>query len=221
MFAQKFFPYEPESGSSTHRRNRTQPLLLARKSSSSSNAYLRELLDPAIGLSAMPPSCRTIGSPHWGHFTTAPEQVTPAGELKASNLLRDRGMTSSYNSPKDEWCFLGADQPEPIPKYMPSRVQDYRKRKRGADMNWATVSEQDEGARPKRTTAPIQFLKQAPRRVNTSSELTASLETESINEEKKPRLAERFALEGLNCGDLPSAFDSDNEEECQDIRDAR
>ena len=84
-------------------------------------------------------------------------------------------------------------------------------------MNWATVSGQDEGARPKRTTAPIQFLKQAPRRVNTSSELTASLETESINEEKKLRLAERFALEGLNCEDLPSAFDSDDEEQCQDI----
>jgi hypothetical protein len=221
MFSQDFLLYEPESGSSTHQRDSTQSSLLGRKPPSSSNTYLRELLGPAMNLSAMPPSCRTIGSSQWGGFTTAPEKVTPAGELKASNLLIDRGITSTYNPPADEWCYLGADQPKPIPQHIPSRVQDHRKRKRGPDMSWATVSEQDEGARPKPTTTPIQFFKQVPRRVNTVSELTASFETKSSNEEKKATLAEKFALKGLNCGDLPSAFDSDDEEECHDIWDAR
>jgi len=43
----------------------------------------------------------------------------------------------------------------------------------------------------------------------------------SIKEEKKPTLAGKFAFEGLNCEDLPSAFDSDDEEEDYEIRHAR
>ncbi|KAG9193055.1 hypothetical protein G6011_03090 [Alternaria panax] len=215
MFSQDYFPYVPESGSSTHRRDSTQPLLFARNPCTSSNAFLRELLGPTISLSTMPPSCRTISSSHWCAFTTAPEQITPAGELKASNLLRDGDMASTYNPPADEWCYLGANQPDLIPQHMSSRVQDHGKRQRGVEMSWATVSEQDESARPKPTTTPIQFSKQAPTRVNTSSELTASFDTKS-NEKKRTTLAERFAFEGLNCQELPSAFESDDEEEHDD-----
>ena len=50
----------------------------------------------------------------------------------------------------------------------------------------------------------------------------------SIKEEKRQTLAEKSAFEGLNCEDLPSAFDSDDEEEEEeeeeeeyDIRHAR
>ncbi|KAI4913633.1 hypothetical protein J4E90_005352 [Alternaria incomplexa] len=96
----------------------------------------------------MPPGCRTIAFSQWGGFTAAPEQVTPTGELKASDL-------------------------------------------------------------------------QTLKRVNTNSELTRSFEMVSIKEEKKQTMAEKFALEGLNCEDLPSAFDSDDEEEDYDIRHAR
>jgi hypothetical protein len=84
------------------------------------------------------------------------------------------------------------------------------------------VSEEgDEGTRPKLTTSPIHFTRQTVKRVNTSSELTRSFEMMSINKEKRPTLAEQFAREGLNCEGLPSAFNSDDEEEDYDIGHAR
>jgi hypothetical protein len=156
------------------------------------------------------------------YLTSAPEQVTPTGELKASDLYRDRGMRSTYNPPTSEFCYLGVDQPKPDPRYNARPVQDLRKRKRGSSTSLATVSEQgDEDARPKPTTSPTLFTRQVLKRVNTSSELTRSFEIVSIKEEKNPTLAEKFAFEGLNCEDLPSAFDSDDEEEDYDIRNAR
>lgn len=220
MFSQDCFPYEPESGLCIHQRDSTQFFLLGCKTSSSSNVYLRELLGPTINLPAMPRSCRAIGLPHWSGFSTAPERIAPPGELKASDLLRDRGMTPTYNPPAGEWCYLGADQPKPIVQPVKFRVHDHRERRRGTDMSWMKVSEQDEDARPKTSTAPIQFFRQAPRRVNTSSELTASFETRSM-EKRRLTLAEEFASEGLDCTELPSTFDSDDEEECEDIRHAR
>jgi hypothetical protein len=199
-----------------------QPTHLARKALSASNAYLRELLGPDMALSIMPPGCRTIASSNWNYLTSSPEQVTPTGELKASDLYRDRGMRSTYNPPTSEFCYLGVDQPKPDPRHNARPVQDLRKRKRGSSTSLATVSEQgDEGARPKPTTSPVLFTRQVLKRVNTSSELTRSFEMVSIKEEKKPTLAEKFAFEGLNCEDLPSAFDSDDEEEDYDIRNAR
>ncbi|KAI4636339.1 hypothetical protein J4E83_001293 [Alternaria metachromatica] len=222
MFAQEYIPFATGTAPSTDERGIPQPTHLARKASSASSAFLRELLGPEMALSIMPPGCRTIAFSQWGGFTAAPEQVTPTGELKASDLYMDRGMTSTFNPPTSEWCYLGVNQPKPDPRYNVQPIPDLRKRKRNSSTSIATVSEQgDQGARPKPTASPVRFTRQTLKRVNTNSELTRSFELVSIKEEKKPTLAEKFAFEGLNCEDLPSAFDSDDEEEDYDIRHAR
>jgi len=150
MFAQEYIPFATDTAPSTDERGIPQPTHLARKASSASSAFLRELLGPEMTLSIMPPGCRTIAFSQWGGFTAAPEQVTPTGELKASDLYMDRGMTSTFNLPTSEWCYLGVNQPKPDPRYNAQPIPDLRKRKRNSSTSIATVSEQgDQGARPK------------------------------------------------------------------------
>lgn len=146
MFAQDYIPFAPDTAPSTNERGIPQPAHLAHKASPASSAFLRELLGPDMALSIMPPGCRTIAFSQWGGFTAAPEQVTPTGELKASDLYMDRGMTSTFNPPTSEWSYLGGNQP----RYNAQPIPDLRKRKRSSSTSLATVSEQgNQGARPK------------------------------------------------------------------------
>jgi len=75
------------------------------------------------------------------------------------------------------------------------------------------VSEQGEdGAKPKPASAHMEFPKQALKRVETKSQLTACLETRTASKEKKT-FAEMMGLAEMTCEDLPSAFDSDDEDD--------
>lgn len=63
---------------------------------------------------------------------------------------------------------------------------------------------------------PIHFGKQEPRRVNTSSQLTNAFKTSPIPEKQPSQMEammKRLGIEGMNCEELPSAFDSESEDE--------
>jgi hypothetical protein len=87
--------------------------------------------------------------------------------------------------------------------------QPKQSRHRGSNSSWKTVSEQgDEGAKPE----PINFVKHPLKRVNTHSQLTKSLSMVMEKGEKMKTLVESWGLEGMTCEELPSAFDSDDED---------
>ncbi|CAE7030550.1 hypothetical protein CFE70_004216 [Pyrenophora teres f. teres 0-1] len=186
----------------------------ARSTSTASSDYLRRCLDSWAGPIYTPPGCRTVSLCSWAGFTAVPAPTSANGMLKASDLWKDCGTTPDYNPPASERCYLGVTQPRQDSKYEQMlRAKQRRYRQRSSATSWATVSEQGEdGAKPEPTSAPLEFRKQAPKRVSTTSQLTTCLEKRTMKEEKKT-FAEVMGLGAMTCSDLPSAFDSDDEED--------
>lgn len=183
----------------------------SRKSSTDSNAVLRELLRPWGTLSSTPPGCRTVSFSSWTRFTASTTTTAPPGELKASILCKDSGLATSYDPPVSEWTYLGAAQP--IFPGKPENVRRRRQKRQRSSASWTTVSSTSDGGAP---MEPAKFQKRELKRVNTNSQLTCSLNTSPVPE-KQPsqmeRMMKRLGMEGMNCEELPSAFDSDSEEE--------
>ena len=105
---------------------------------------------------------------------------------------------------------MGAEQPLDNGKPA-ARVACYRRQKSSG--NFATTSSM--GSESGMTeTEPITFHKQQPKRVSTESQLTSSFKSVPTIGPKGPAtMAERLGLEGMTCEELPSAFDSDSEDE--------
>jgi hypothetical protein len=62
-------------------------------------------------------------------------------------------------------------------------------------------------------TEPITFSKQQPKRVSTESQLTSSFRSLStLGTKGLATMAERLGLDSMTCEELPSAFDSDSED---------
>ena len=181
-----------------------------RKSSTASNEYLRECLASWADPIYTPPGCRTVSLCSWTGFSAVRAPTPANGGLKASDLCRDCGTTRDYNPPASERCYLGVDQPNPDFQY--AHVSRARQRRQWSSAtSWATVSEPGEDeAKPKPASAQMEFPKQAPKRVETKSQLTACLETTTASEERKT-FAEMMGLAEMTCEELPSAFDSDDE----------
>jgi len=156
-----------------------------RKISTASNEYLRKCLASWADPIYIPPGCRTISLCSWTGFNAVRTPTSANGWLKASDLWKDCGTTADYDPPASERCYVGVDQPNPDFQY--AHVSRARQRRQcSSTTSWATVSEQGEGgAKPKPTPAHVEFHKQAPKRVDTKSQLTACLETRTASEEKK------------------------------------
>ncbi|KAF1846175.1 uncharacterized protein K460DRAFT_355888 [Cucurbitaria berberidis CBS 394.84] len=192
-------------------RNSTWPHQQSRKSSTSSNATLRELLGSWGILSSTPPSCSAVSFSSWTRFTASTTSTTPPGELKASTLCKGSGLSASYDPPASEWAYLGADQP--VGAENPEHIRRTKNRRQRKTASWTTASSPSDGGRK---SEPIQFRKQELKQVNTSSQLTTSIKMSAAPAKqlsKTETMMKRLGIEGMKCEELPSAFDSDSEEE--------
>ena len=92
-------------------------------------------------------------------------------------------------------------------------MRQNRQQRQRSSASWTTASStSDGGAHLDR----IQFGKQEPRRVDTCSQLTNAFEKSPVPEKQPSQMEtmmKRLGIEGMNCEELPSAFDSDSEDE--------
>lgn len=164
-------------------------------------------MDTMMGFSPTPPGCRKVSYSSWTRFSGSSAVSTPPGELKASLLWKADGLASCYDPPAGEWAYLGADQPVQFAKK--PRRKGARQGSRGSS-TWSITSE-EEGFQ---STPPMCFSKKAVKPVNTSSELTKSLRMCGGKQpSKRAVMMEKVRLENMKCENLPSAFDSDCDED--------
>lgn len=206
----------------------TWPSRHGRNISAEHNAAMREMIQSWCPPIVTPPACEAVCFSRWTRFNTSPSKPTPIGELKASDVCKASGTASGYDPLATEWTYLGADQPVNLKENVKPKINH---RKHQIPRSWATVSTLNS---IEKEIEPVQFLKQQPKRVSTSSQLTMSLKL-SLDEpaEKSPststhqplsevnqtqslykmRLVQKLGLDGVRCDELPSAFDSDSEDE--------
>jgi hypothetical protein len=200
MAEQSYFSLTPDSIYSTSYQQDTATH--KRSTSAKHRAFMRQLLSAWCPPVDTPPSSRAVSFSSWTHVTDS-KPTTPFGELKASELCRGSGTTPTYDPPAHEWTYLGAEQP-PLRCGKPSEKRTGRRRQE-IDGSWTTTTSASENGQ---ASAPTTFRKQAVKRVSTESQLTSSLRLTTGKQ-----LTSRFGLQGLACEDLPSAFDSDSEDE--------
>jgi hypothetical protein len=153
------------------------------------------------------PSHRAITSSHWTRYTTSPIPTPSCGQLKASVLCKASGTSASYDPPANEWTFLGVGQPVNMtgkPEVREKWCEWRRRRSPGGPSRSASPTENAQEG--------IKFSRQPIKRVSMESELTRSIMTGS-EMEKTMTTAEKYGPEGMTCDDLPSAFDSDSEDD--------
>lgn len=156
------------------------------------------------------PGHRAVSFSSWTRYSTSPI-TAPSGQLKASVLCKASGTSPSYDPPVSEWAFLGAGQPITMTGKPEVREKwsDWRQRRSpgGSPLSTKVGEEGSEG---------IDFRKRPIKRVSIESQLTRSIKTGSETDfetEKATMAAKKNRLEGLTCDDLPSAFDSDSEDD--------
>lgn len=212
MPTQTSLSYDRESARSADTHNaKAEPMLHSRMTLTSRQKALRDSLGTLEALSYVTPGCRTVSFSSWGRFTALPTEVTPSGQLKASDICNDRGMTPSFDPPVSERCYLGADQPPLDPRHTNALpALDNHRRYTGSATSWETgIEKGEEGNR----SQPLRFSKQPPKRTNTNSQITRSFEMSQFEESKSKTLVETLGLVGVTCQELPSAFDSDEEDD--------
>ncbi|KZM25766.1 uncharacterized protein EKO05_0002605 [Ascochyta rabiei] len=215
-----YFPQTPKDD-----RRRTWPARPPITESKSSIA-MREVIAPWAEMPATPPSCRTVSFSRWSRFTTS-GCSTPTGELKASKLCANYGTSPAYNPPAKEWTYLGAEQPLRCGKPEAHRSRHHRQQN----------SQQSSGTCPSLSstasttvssssqTEPMDFRRRDFKRASTSSQLTESFKPSSAKggQEQPPGmlgLIAKLGLDALDCQELPSAFDSEDEDDI-DMEDLR
>ncbi|KAH7092397.1 hypothetical protein FB567DRAFT_517132 [Paraphoma chrysanthemicola] len=176
-----------------------------RSTSAESMSSIRSFLRPWCPDITTPPSSRAVSFSSWTRFK-ATADTTPPGELKASVLCEASGTTPSYDPPASEWTFLGANQP--VYEFQPGAKKSEHRRQKSSK-SWTTASSTNGD------TQAITFEKQPIKRVSTPSQLTALLKSSSPvgNQGAATATMNRFGLGGIRCEDLPSAFESDEEED--------
>jgi hypothetical protein len=172
------------------------------------STFMRSLFNGWCESSTTPPASRTVSFSSWTRVTR-PTAAAPLGELKASVICKGSGTTPSYDPPACEWIYLGAEQPLNYGKPT-ARARDYRRKKSyGSFATTSSMSNESDGTE----TEPITFSKQQPKRVSTESQLTSSFRSLStLGTKGLATMAERLGLDSMTCEELPSAFDSDSED---------
>lgn len=175
------------------------------------SAPRRFFLKPSTSDIDTSPSHRRISSSSWLRFSTSPV-ATPSGQLKASLLCKGSGTSPSYDPPVSEWVYLGAGQliflgkPEPRAKWHEWKrqkcPQNLSRLPSPSSLSSEVVAEE------------FTFQKQPVKRLSNDSQLSKSMRMASFSDEGATTSAmKKYGLAGLTCEDLPSAFDSDDEED--------
>lgn len=134
--------------------------------------------------------------------------ISPSGLLKASVLCKACGTSPSYDPPISEWVYLGADQPAHVDgkPEIRERWSDWRQRQSPSGVQM-TVPGMHMEEKPE-----LSFAKQPIKRMSTESQLTRGIKMGShVGDEV--RLTDKYGFQGLTCEELPSAFDSESDEE--------
>lgn len=197
----EYFSLDFDSGYSSPTRQATTPH--KRTTSAEHNEFMRSLLRKWCPPVDIQPSSRTVSFSSWTHVTDG-KPTTPLGKLKTSKICKGSGTTPDYDPPRHEWTYLGTEQP-PLRCGKPSERKTGR-RSQESNGSWTTATSASDGGQA--TSEPITFRKQPVKGVGTESQLTSSLKATI---EKQP--TSRFGLQGFTCEELPSAFDSDDDEE--------
>ncbi|KAF2124367.1 hypothetical protein P153DRAFT_251415, partial [Dothidotthia symphoricarpi CBS 119687] len=191
-----------------------------RNTSAEHSAAMRDIIRSWCPPIVTPPSCRAVSFSSWSRFTTSPSKITPVGELKASIVCKASGTSPGYDPPEAEKTYLGADQPVNWQEMAKPRVGNQKKQSPKSGATGSTMDSVEE------KIEPVRFEKQLPKRANTNSQLTDSLKASPPRNTELPlakgaqhrssqrmTLAQRLGLDGMKCDELPSAFDSDSEDE--------
>ncbi|KAF3038616.1 hypothetical protein E8E12_002074 [Didymella heteroderae] len=222
MSQQDYFSYNPQMSANEGRsRISTRPALPERKSSRA----MHNIIPPWVEMPATPPSCRTVSYSRWSRFT-ASGSSTPSGELKASKLCTNRGTSPTYNPPANEWTYLGAEQALRCGK--PEAQRSRHRRQQSANQ----YSQQSAGTCPSLSstatstastssqTEPMDFRRRDVQRASTSSQLTRSFKASPVKgglDQRQPQgmlgMMAKLGLNAEDCEELPSAFDSEDEDE--------
>lgn len=216
MSQQDYFSYSSQMPTDERRQTcPTRPTPFERKSSKA----MREIIAPWAEMPATPPSCRAVSFSRWSRFTTSGSN-TPTGELKASKLCANYGTSSNYNPPAKEWTYLGAEQPLLCGK--PEGYRSKHRRPQGSQQSSGTCPSLSSTASTTASSSSqaqsTEFCRREFKRASTSSQLTESFKASPAKDgQEKPlgmlSLMARLGLDALDCDGLPSAFDSDNEDD--------
>ncbi|KAF2656999.1 hypothetical protein K491DRAFT_777567 [Lophiostoma macrostomum CBS 122681] len=196
----------------------------------------------ALPSTLSPPSCRAIMASSWSRFSSSPSSSKCGADLKASVLWEAKGTTRDFNPPLLERVYLGSDQEsaeeeaevgslsaEEITQVAEKQMEKGKKeigyckpRRAESDPDarsgsWTTLSEEPGEILG---NACLEFKRQPIRRAMTSSLLTASFGEEGKGSSRSrsretPSMffARSYSREELCSSMLPSAFDSDSEDE--------
>ncbi|KAH4855000.1 hypothetical protein HBI16_156400 [Parastagonospora nodorum] len=134
--------------------------------------------------------------------------ASPFGLLKASVLCKACGTSPSYDPPISEWVYLGADQPAHVEGEPEVREKwsDWRQRRSPGGLRMAVP-----GMYVEKNTE-LRFARQPIKRMSSESQLTRGIKM-GLRAGNEVTLADKYGLQGLTCEDLPSAFDSESDEE--------
>jgi hypothetical protein len=246
MSQQDYFSYQPPMFADDRKStNSTRPSLSQRQSSKT----MQSIIPPWAEMPATPPNCHTVSFSRWSRFTTSTSS-TPTGELKASKLCTNRGTSPSYNPPANEWTYLGAEQPFLCGRPQAQRNQHRRQQSvqryshQSSQQSSGTCPSLSSTASTATNTSgsatePMEFRRRDVKRASTSSQLTESLATSYKLRQNSLKssptkgnrdqplgmqgLMARLGVDAADCdGDeLPSAFDSEDEDDGVDMEDLR
>ena len=183
-----------------------------RKISKEQNAAMREIIKPWAYLPSIPPGCRAVSYSSWTKFSPSSDHTKSKADLSASVLCNSSGTSSDYNPPLFERTYLGVDQPE-IAGNPELKPRDIHRRRPNSGSSRPTAS-----SCPVTGSEAITFRKVSVRTVSTSSLLTESLRsTPGAGLQRRDSgfgvIARELKARRLSASMLPSAFDSDSEDD--------
>ncbi|KAJ4985608.1 hypothetical protein SVAN01_08883 [Stagonosporopsis vannaccii] len=216
MSQQDYFSYQPatQADEPTSTKSTRPPL-----SAYSSSKMRIEAWEP---MPETPPSCRTVSFSRWSRFTTSATS-TPTGELKASKLCLNRGTSPTYNPPANEWTYLGTELQCGKPEAQRSRhrrqhsAQQYSQQSAGTCPSLSSTASTTTTSSTS-ATEPMDFRRRSVQRASTSSQLTQSFKASPIKGGREQPagmlgLMARLGLDAAEGDELPSAFDSEDEDD--------
>ena len=202
----------------TSSRRCTWPLSYSSKTSTAThNAVMREIIKPWASVPLAPASCQPVMYSSWSRFSPDTGHSKPEEEMKVSKLWAPQGVTSEYNPPISEWTYLGVEQFELVACEATNgqRTPNRHRRQAGSSNSWLTASSSSDS---NTKSNPITFEKVPVKGTSTSSLLTASFESvPAASPQARPSpigaLVRSIGNVRLDVSMLPSAFDSDSEDE--------
>lgn len=183
------------------------------------NVAMRELIKPWGGLSESPAQCQRVMYSCWSRFKAVRTSTKSSEELKASVLWAPSGAVPGFNPPQDERFNMrpgraDADAHSPISCGVYC-LGHQRVQSEPQNNSWSTISsdEHSEGQ-----SEGVTFKRKPIKATSTTSLLTRAIRRsmgDELVQEISPigHFGNVLGKELLTADMLPSAFDSDSEDE--------